>query len=99
MSEFVDAICERLKEIEFPPVLPAKIMQGDRLLSTGRASLPTLTARGWFERSSEMSQDIPKHGISLKLSGTPDAIAITDFHRCSAEGSGEHYHFVIQEKA
>lgn len=88
-----DAICERLKEIEFPPVLPAKIIQGDRVLSIGHASLPTLTARGWFSPDGEIRQDIPDHGISLILSGTPDATVLNDFHYCTSPTTSYHYHF------
>lgn len=92
-DDFAKAVCDRLKEIEFPPVLPAKIVRGDRVLSTGRASLPTLTARGWFSPDVEIHQDIPDHGISLMVSGTPDAIPLSDFHHCSAPTTSDHYHF------
>jgi hypothetical protein len=95
---FAEAVCDRLREIEFPPVLPAKIVQGDHVLSIGRASLPTLTARGWFSPDGEIRQDIPDHGINLILSGTPDAIPLKDFHYCDAPTTTYHYHFQIEEK-
>ncbi len=73
--------------------IPAKLFQGDRLLSTGRAVLIMSEQRGLFWPEDEIRQDIPSHGVHLTLSGRDDAIALAEIQQCDALASRLHYHF------
>ena len=88
-----------MSELPCDTEIPAKLFQGDRLISTGRAVLIMPEHRGLFWPEDETHRDIPNRGVHLMLSGTDDAIALSEIHQCTALASRLHYHFQIQEKA
>lgn len=77
--------------------IPAKLFQGDRLLSTGRVLLIKSEHRGLFWPEDEIRQDIPSHGLHLTVSGRDDAIALLAIRQCEDIAPTLHYHFELMQ--
>jgi hypothetical protein len=93
-DDLIQSVCEALKGVELAPVHPASLMMGNQVLSTGRAAIED-DRRGLFWPQSEITQDIPDHGVTLKMTGTNDTKPIKSLRKCDAQLSRLHYHFQL----
>lgn len=93
-DDLIQSVCEALKGVEMTPVRPASLIAGGQVLSTGHAAIEA-DRRGLFWPHTEITQDIPGHGVTLKMTGTDDANPIKNLRLCGAPMSRAHYHFQL----
>ena len=86
-------VCRRVMEpglLNSPPI-PASLILGDRVVSTGTLRIEESKQTGLYWPATPIPPGTPLLGAGLKVSGRPQPILLDYFRRCVSDP--EHYHF------